>query len=190
MAAETDCHAIPDLHIACDCCRLYLHHPSAVPNPPTPELKLTPPPPARQTAPELIKPGTSPSRPAASSPTKPKPSPRKRGAAVPDDDWWPDGPGTEKLITERGRPRLRISTDHLLFPLTALGVPGEATLFLTNEGEDTLSGNVFGYSQPYLVKVGGGAAHVGEYGGSGEGLQGSECGALRIVIELVNEPEG
>ena len=80
----------------------------------------------------------------------PKPKPE-----VSDDDWWPDGPGVEKMVTDEGKPWLVISTNHLMFPLTALGIPSEAELRLVNVGEETLSWNIFGYSVPYLVKVSG-----------------------------------
>ena len=66
------------------------------------------------------------------------------------------------MVTDEGRPWLIISTNHLMFPLTALGIPSEAELRLVNVGEETLSWNIFGYSVPYLVKVSGssGVGHI------------------------------
>ena len=99
------------------------------------------------------------SAPLAPPPPPPPPPPAAAAAAGPsavdDENWWPDGPGVE-FVVEEERPRVKISTNHLMFPMTALGIPRDATMQLTNLEKEPVHWNIFGYSVPYLVKVRGG----------------------------------
>ncbi|XP_037077087.1 uncharacterized protein LOC119098271 [Pollicipes pollicipes] len=102
----------------------------------------------RQTVPlELTKRGASPAGGAAGvRPPAPRPPP-----VAADAGWWPQPPGVEQLVTDNGQAKLRLSTNHLMFPRTSLGVPRALALQLTNLGDDVLKWNIFGYSVPYLV---------------------------------------
>lgn len=78
----------------------------------------------------------------------------RRGAAPPvDTGWWPRPPGRQQFINEHGQPKLLLSTNHLMFPRTPLGVPRSLTLQLTNLSQEVIKWNMFGYSMPYLITV-------------------------------------